>query len=86
MIIEQIKENEEREYQLIEHKNSRSIIEEQDFEYEESLRQDIAKEKIKEDVKKNENVIINIDVDEDKPKPKTAEEIRAARLLFYQKK
>ena len=80
MIIQQIKENEEREYKLKKNKNSRNIIDEQDFEYEESLRQDIAKEKIKEDI------IINSDVNIDDDKPKSKEEIRAARLLFYQKK
>ena len=87
MILHQIKEEEAREKRMKELNTqtqelqqsrayTRTVIEEQDLEYEESLRLDIAKEQ----EKKSENKPI-----ENKPieKPLTKEEIRQARLAFY---
>jgi SpoVK/Ycf46/Vps4 family AAA+-type ATPase len=94
-------------------KNKRLIIQEQDFEYEEALKQDIAKEKSKEKAKsrqskkKTNNTIENIinSIEEKNPidtsastdatvstnkykdeKPKTVDEIRKARLAFFERK
>ena len=80
---------------------SRTIIEEQDFEYKETLRKDIEKEqeklaKSKSKSKKNENTNNEntnntnntngngILVEDEKPK--TIEEMRNARMAFFQKK
>ena len=78
MILQQIKEEEAREKCMKELntqkqklQQSRTLKEEQDLEYEESLRIDIAKEQ----EKKSENKPIE--------KPLTKEEIRQARLAFY---
>lgn len=74
---------------------SRTIIEEQDFEYKETLRKDIEREEKKEKEKekeKNNTKQINKDKDLIKTKnieddkPKTREEMRKARMEFFQKK
>ena len=83
MIIQQITENEERESKLKQTRQFRSLIEEQDLEYEETLRQDIAKEKqIKYENENKQNKSEN----ETKEKPQTLEDIRKARLAFFEKK
>jgi len=102
MILHQIKEEEAREKRMKELNTqtqelqqsrayTRTVIEEQDLEYEESLRLDIAKEQ----EKKSENKPIENKPIENKPienkpienkpieKPLTKEEIRQARLAFY---
>ena len=90
MILQQIKEEEVREKrmkelntQTQELQQSRTLKEEQDLEYEESLRIDIAKEQEKKGESKSESKPI-----ENKPveKPLTKEEIRQARLAFLNKK
>ena len=113
VVLQQIKENEEFEKQNIKNKQTRSIIEDQDFEYEEALRQDIAKEKekknaiqskIPKNISKPETIInkiniINIintnnsntSIDSDNniydfEKLKTLEDVRKARLTFFNKK
>jgi len=104
MIIQQIKENEERDDKLKQTKQTRSLIEEQDFEYEETLRQDISKEKEKEKIKikaqltnieKIENSNYEEEEEEEENKeeiqeiqeiPKTLDDIRKARLAFFEKK
>ena len=93
MILHQIKEEEAREKrmkelntQTQELQQSRKLKEEQDLEYEEALRLDIAKEQ----EKKSENKPVENKPVENKPvknkpveKPLTKEEIRQARLAFY---
>jgi hypothetical protein len=93
MIIQQIKESEELETKLKINKNTKSIIEEQDFEYEESLRQDIEKEKekakAKEQVKTttiNEVEKHTVTITNEPELPKTKEELRKLRMAFYDKK
>jgi len=91
MILQQIKEEEARAKRIKELNTqtqelqqsrayTRTVIEEQDLEYEESLRLDIAKEQEKKGESKSENKPV-----ENKPveKPLTKEEIRQARLAFY---
>ena len=80
MILHQIKEEEAREKRMKELntqkqklQQSRTLKEEQDLEYEESLRLDIAKEQEKKGESENKPV----------EKPLTKEEIRQARLAFY---
>ena len=92
MVIQQIKESEELENKYGINKSIKSIIEEQDFAYEEALRKDIEKEKEKE-IEKTKiidttltklpilPVVENIAV-----LPKTKEEIRKLRLAFFDKK
>jgi hypothetical protein len=80
MIIQQIKETEEAE-RKINLSQSNSIIAEQDFEYEEVLKKDIEKEKLK-----NSCISKKIDDDDDEPDiPKTKEEMRKLRLEFFDK-
>jgi hypothetical protein len=88
MIIQQIKESEELETKLKINKNTKSIIEEQDFEYEESLRQDIEKEKEKEkaQVQVQVQAKAQITTTNEPEVPKTKEELRKLRLAFYDKK
>ena len=98
-ILQQIKDNEEQEAKLKQTKKTRSIIEDQDLEFEEALKQDIAKEKNK---KKNdfENIIDSVEITNDNDNdtdtdnieldkfndiPKTADEMRKARLAFFEK-
>ena len=90
MILHQIKEEEAREKRMKEFntqkqklQQSRTLKVEQDLEYEESLRLDIAKEQEKKSESKSESKPI-----ENKPveKPLTKEEIRQARLAFYKQK
>jgi hypothetical protein len=83
MIIQQIKESEELENKLKINKKTKSIIEEQDFEYEEALRQDIEKEKEKLEKK---NHIISSKVIEEPEIPKSNEEMRKLRLAFFDRK
>jgi hypothetical protein len=80
MIIQQIKESEELENKIKINKKTKSIIEEQDFEYEEALRQDIEKEK-----EKQSNIITSkiVEVPEI---PKSKEEMRKLRLAFFDRK
>ena len=92
MVIQQIKESEELENKLSINKSIKSIIEEQDFEYEEALRQDIEKEKKKE-IEKTKIVDTTLTklpilpVVENIPDlPKTKEEMRKLRLAFFDKK
>ena len=85
MILNQIKEEEEREVResrATHHKQTQLLIQEQDLEYEEALRKDIAKEQ----KKKSKSVSVNVSVSETIEKPLTKEEIRKARLSFYEKK
>ena len=78
MIIQQIKETEEAE-RKINLSQSNSIIAEQDFEYEEALKKDIEKEKLK-------NSCISKKIDDDEPDiPKTKEEMRKLRLEIFDK-
>jgi hypothetical protein len=122
VVLQQIKESEEKEAKLKQTKNKRSIIQEQDFEYEEALKQDIAKEKAKtketsqpkenvktketkmkspkntkprQSKKTNNNTIENIinsieekdDTDEAEDEQlKTVDDIRKARLAFFERK
>ena len=95
MIIQQIKENEELENKMKINKITKSIIKEQDFEYEEALRQDIEKEKVKE---QNKHIEIPSQIPKeisskkinDEPEileiPKTKDELRMLRLAFFDKK
>jgi len=87
MILHQIKEEDAREKrmkelttQTQELQKSRKLKEEQDLEYEDALRLDIAKEQEKKGESENKPI-------ENKPieKPLTKEEIRQARLAFYKK-
>lgn len=91
MILHQIKEEEARAKRMKELNTqtqelqqsqtyTRTVIEEQDLAYEEALRIDIAKEQ----QKKSKNV--SVSVSETSVKPLTKEEIRKARLSFYEKK
>lgn len=80
MIIQQIKESEELENKIKINKKTKSIIEEQDFEYEEALRQDIEKEK-----EKQSNIITSKIVEEPEI-PKSKEEMRKLRLAFFDRK
>ena len=91
MILHQIKEEEARAKRIKELNTqtqelqqsrtyTRTVIEEQDLAYEEALRIDIAKEQ----QKKSKNV--SVSVSETSVKPLTKEEIRKARLSFYEKK
>ena len=79
-IIQEIKESNERDAKTNKIKQSRTIIEQQDFEYEEALKHDKEKEKTikKEKEKEKEKEI--------EDKPKTKEEMRNARLNFFQRK
>ena len=99
MIIQQIKESEELENKLNINKKTKSIIEEQDFEYEEALRKDIEKEKEKVTISSvnnnNNNKIakdtLNSDtitskIIDEVELPKTKEELRKIRLAFYDRK
>ena len=79
MIIQQIKETEEAE-RKINLSQSNSIIAEQDFEYEEALKKDIEKEKLK-----NSCISKKIDDDDEADIPKTKEEMRKLRLEFFDK-
>ena len=88
-ILEQIRKMEEREA-------TQNIIQQQDFEYEESLRQDIAREEsfANHVESQSDEVIVNESVESvasssdesDEPEPLTKEQIRAARLAFFQQK
>jgi hypothetical protein len=95
MIIQQIKENEELETKVKKNINTKTIIEEQDFEYEEALKKDIEK-----DMKKEKSKILSINnienysdtIDSKKIEdytepdiPKTKEEMRKLRLAFFDK-
>jgi len=98
MIIQQIKESEELEKKVKIDKNTKTIIEEQDFEYEEALRKDIEKEKEKEKtsissinkVKKYSDTLTSSNTSSkiiDEPElPKTKEELRKIRMAFYDRK
>lgn len=91
MIIQQIKESEELETKLKINKKTKSIIKEQDFEYEEALRQDIEKEKVKEEEKikittKNERDKHSDTITNEPEAPITKEELRKLRMAFYDKK
>ena len=111
VVLQQIKENEEYELQNKQNKERKSIIEDQDFEYEEALRKDIVKEKEKTKSKqskipkninnKNEistnttnttNIIFTDNSNDsdntiyELEKHKTLEDIRKARLTFFDKK
>jgi len=93
MIIQQITESEEMENKLKINKQKKSIIEEQDFEYEESLKKDIEKDIEKENSKNKTPILIPIltpiqkTIHSDEPEiPKTNEELRKIRLAFFDKK
>jgi len=101
MIIQQIKESEELENKIKINKKTKSIIEEQDFEYEEALRQDIEKDKLEKDklekdklekdklekdkLEKQSNTITSKKIEEPEI-PKTKEEMRKLRLAFFDRK
>ena len=96
MIIQQIKESEELENKIKINKKTKSIIEEQDFEYEEALRQDIEKDKLEKDklekdklekdkLEKQSNTITSKIIEEPEI-PKTKEELRKLRLAFFDRK
>jgi len=93
MIIHQIKESEELENKVKIRKQIKSIIEEQDFEYEEALRKDIEKEKEKDKFKttnidelvKKSDILSNKNIEEPEL-PKPNEELRRLRLAFFDKK
>ena len=92
-ILEQIRQFEESEKKKSER---RQILEQQDFEYEETLRQDIQrdllrKSNIKTSLQTNfTNVPKDIDkiekLEEIEDKPKSKEDLRKARLAFFDKK
>ena len=91
MIIQQIKESEELEHKIKINKKTKTIIEEQDFEYEEALRQDIEKDKLEKDklekdkLEKQNNTITSKKIEEPEI-PKSKEEIRKLRLAFFDRK
>ena len=98
MIIQQIKENEELETKVKKNINTKTIIEEQDFEYEEALRKDIEKDMKKEKSKIStinniekysdtiDSKILEVHKDHTEPDiPKTKEEMRKLRLAFFDK-
>ena len=92
MVIQQIKESEELENKYGINKSIKSIIEEQDFAYEEALRKDIEKEieKEKEKAKIVDTTLTKLPilpvVENIAVLPKTKEEIRKLRLAFFDKK
>ena len=86
MIIQQIKESEELENKIKINKKTKSIIEEQDFEYEEALRQDIEKDKLEKDKLEKSSNTITSKIIEDPEIPKTKEELRKLRLAFFDRK
>ena len=85
-MIKQIQDNEDLE-NIERIKESKSIIDLQDFEYEEALRKDIENELEKE---KERNAILHkieeISIVDEPDIPKTREEIRQLRLAFFDKK
>ena len=88
IIIQQIKESEELENKLKLNKKTKSIIKEQDFEYEEALRKDIEKEKMKSITVINSEIHdkLSTKIIEEVEIPKTKEEIRKARMAFFDRK
>ena len=86
MIIQQIKESEELENKIKINKKTKSIIEEQDFEYEEALRQDIEKDKLEKDKLEKQSSTITSKIIEAPEIPKTKEELRKLRLAFFDRK
>ena len=84
MILKQIKEEEECKECKEPKNHSQLLIQEQDLDYEEALKQDIAKEQQKKS--KSVSVSVSVSVSETSEKPLTKEEIRKARLSFYEKK
>jgi len=113
MVLQQIREQEEKESKTKKIQQMRTIREEQDFEYEETLQKDIEKEREREKEKKNNDSINSITLNSiinnssvinthiplenksesetksennEEEKPKTLEEIRKARLAFFEKK
>ena len=88
IIIQQIKESEELENKLKLNKKTKSIIKEQDFEYEEALRKDIEKEKMKNITVNNSEIHdkLSTKIIEEAEIPKTKEEIRKARMAFFDRK
>ena len=86
MIIQQIKESEELEHKVKINKKTKTIIEEQDFEYEEALRKDIEKDKLEKDKLEKQSITIASKKIEEPEIPKSKEEMRKLRLAFFDRK